>query len=193
MPDFLRSKYRLLAVTATALLLGIGAVQGSRQVAAPVAKPAAERPAPQTDEVTIDLEGAVAVPGVRHMTKGSLVEDAISQAGGLTEQADQAKVAQTVNRSDVLKDHQKLYIPATGESVSSGTGAAADASAPGPVNLNDGTAAELDTLPGVGPGTSKKIIDYRTKNGPFAAPEDVQNVPGMTAKKFDQIKDLVTV
>ncbi len=63
----------------------------------------------------------------------------------------------------------------------------------GPVNLNTATASELDGLPGIGPTLAARIIQYRTQNGPFNASEELLNVSGIGAKKFDGLKDLVTV
>jgi len=63
----------------------------------------------------------------------------------------------------------------------------------GPVNLNTATASELDGLPGIGPTLAARIIQYRTENGPFNASEELLNVSGIGDKKFDELKDLVTV
>jgi competence protein ComEA len=98
-----------------------------------------------------------------------------------------------LNRADALKDHQKIYVPAQGEDPAPASASVTGEAGSATVNVNEATAADLDRLPGVGPTTAKKIIDFRTKNGPFAAPEDLQNVPGMTAKKFEQLKDQVSV
>ncbi|PIY38035.1 MAG: hypothetical protein COZ03_08950 [Candidatus Aquicultor secundus] len=59
------------------------------------------------------------------------------------------------------------------------------------VNLNTASMEQLDALPGVGPSTAKKIIDYRNKSGPFKRIDNLKDVDGIGAKKFDQLKDLV--
>jgi len=61
------------------------------------------------------------------------------------------------------------------------------------VNLNSATAAELEALPGVGPATATRIVDYRQKNGPFKKIEDLMNVKGIGEKSFLKLKPLVTV
>ena len=62
-----------------------------------------------------------------------------------------------------------------------------------PVNLNTATAAQLDTLPGIGKATAERIIEYRQKNGAFKKPEDLMNVRGIGEKNFLKLKPLVTV
>jgi competence protein ComEA len=61
------------------------------------------------------------------------------------------------------------------------------------VNLNLATVEQLDALPGVGPSTAQKIVDYRTANGGFHSVEDLKNVSGIGDAKFAALKDLVTV
>src|SRR6266508_2541650 len=61
------------------------------------------------------------------------------------------------------------------------------------VNINTASLAELDTLPGVGPTTAQKIIDYREQNGPFINAEDIVNVSGIGPGTYERFKDLITV
>jgi comEA protein len=61
------------------------------------------------------------------------------------------------------------------------------------LNLNSATAAELEKLPGVGPATAARIVEYRTKNGAFKKVEDLMNVRGIGEKTFLSLKPLITV
>ena len=61
------------------------------------------------------------------------------------------------------------------------------------INLNTATAAQIATLPGIGPKTADLVVQYRTKNGPFKKIEEVMNVRGIGEKSFLKIKDRLTV
>ena len=61
------------------------------------------------------------------------------------------------------------------------------------INLNTATAAQIATLPGIGPKTADLVVQYRTKNGPFKKIEEVMNVRGIGEKSFLRLKPLVTV
>ncbi|MEJ5301528.1 MAG: helix-hairpin-helix domain-containing protein [Thermodesulforhabdaceae bacterium] len=67
------------------------------------------------------------------------------------------------------------------------------AEAAAPVNINTATEKDLEKLPGIGKVLAKRIVEYRTKNGPFSAPEDLMKVKGITKKKFEAIKSHVVV
>jgi competence protein ComEA len=61
------------------------------------------------------------------------------------------------------------------------------------VNLNTATLEQLQTLPGVGPAIAKSIVEYRTKVGKFSKIEDILNVKGIGEKKFQRMKDRLTI
>lgn len=63
----------------------------------------------------------------------------------------------------------------------------------GRIDLNTATAADLETLPGVGPVLAARILDYRAAYGPFRAVEELLNVSGIGEKKLEAIRSLVTV
>ena len=73
------------------------------------------------------------------------------------------------------------------------TGSSQAAPAPSPINLNTATAADLEKLPGVGPATAARIVEYRQKNGNFKKSEELMNVQGIGEKTFLKLKSLVTV
>ena len=60
------------------------------------------------------------------------------------------------------------------------------------VSLSSATVDQLDELPGVGPITAQKIVDYRTEHGPFASVDDLDAVPGIGPTRIEQLRDLVT-
>lgn len=59
-------------------------------------------------------------------------------------------------------------------------------------NINTADTEELEALPGIGEKTAAAIMEYRDKNGDFAAPEDIMNVKGIGEKKYNDIKDIIT-
>jgi len=69
----------------------------------------------------------------------------------------------------------------------------AKAAAPAPLNLNTATAPQLETLPGIGPATARRILEYREKHGSFKKIEELMNVPGIGEKSFLKLKPLITV
>jgi competence protein ComEA len=74
-----------------------------------------------------------------------------------------------------------------------GGAAKAKATATDPINLNAATAAQLQTLPGVGASAAQRILDYRQKNGSFKKIEELMNVKGIGEKSFLKLKPLITV
>ena len=153
-------------------------------------------------QIVVDVDGAVAHPGLYKLPPDSRVQAALAAAGGLSPQAD----AHRINRAAKLHDGQKLYVLSQGESTpplaaSSGQGcegqactsaegglSGRDPEGQGLVNINTANAAQLTQLPGVGPAIAQKIIDYRTANGPFTSVDDLTKVPGIGAAKLAQIK-----
>ena len=149
-------------------------------------------------EVYIDVDGAVASPGVYRLKDGARVSQAIDAAGGLTAEAD----VTGLNRASKVTDGQKIYVPTVGEqqAVTAGGGADGGAAAAsgtgassGLVNINTASAAELQTLSGIGPSMAQSIIDERTQNGAFASVDDLMRVSGIGEKKLAKIKDCICV
>ncbi|KFF60667.1 hypothetical protein JF66_02830 [Cryobacterium sp. MLB-32] len=151
--------------------------------------------APADDSVPptifVHVLGSVHNPGLFEVAAGARVMDAVAQAGGLTESADQAGI----NLARLLADGEQVYVPAIGESPAvpiAGDGQGQVGSPPAKVNINTAAAADLDTLPHVGPMMAQRIIDYRTANGLFSSVDDLRNVTGIGDKTFESLKDLVT-
>lgn len=148
-------------------------------------------------EMYVDVDGAVASPGVYRLKDGARVAQAIDAAGGLTPDAD----VTGLNRASKVADGQKIYVPKVGEqTVTAGDGADGGAAASpgvsdatGLVNINTASASELQTLSGIGPSMAQSIIDERTQNGAFTSVDDLMRVSGIGEKKFAKIKDCICV
>ncbi len=147
----------------------------------------------ETQMLFVHVAGAVARPGVYQVKEGSRVIDALGAAGGTLKLSD----ANALNLAAKVCDGQKVYVPKKGEAPpqqvqeASGMGLGASFESGGKVNLNTASIEQLDALPGVGPSTAKRIIDYRNTSGPFKRVDNLKDVDGIGAKKFDQLKDLV--
>ena len=161
-------------------------------------------PAGGVGVVTVHAAGQVAAPGVYSVPAGARVADLVVAAGGLLPEAD----VDRLNLAARLVDGTRVYIPRKGESPppeaavgdpgagAGGTGAAGGAGpggATGPVDLNTATAAQLDTLPGVGPATAAAILTYRSRHGRFKSVTELLEVPGIGPAKLEAIRPLVTV
>jgi competence protein ComEA len=144
-------------------------------------------------EVVVDVAGAVRRPGVYRLSQGSRITDAISRAGGMTPRAQAA----SVDLAAPLADGEQVLVP----SEVAGAAAVAAASAPAgpsgaptasaPVDLNTATAQQLDALPGIGPTTAQKIIDYRQQHGPYTSIDDLDAISGIGPAKIESLRGLV--
>ena len=148
-------------------------------------------------KIKVYVTGAVNFPGVIELEEGARIQDAINLAGGAKEDANLEKV----NLAYCLEDGQKLYIPNIGENeveyISTENGDNVieknSNSNNSKVNINTGGVEELKALPGVGDLLAQKIIDYREKNGKFKTIDDLKNVSGIGDKKFESMKEYVSV
>ena len=151
------------------------------------------RPVPTEKPLVVYITGAVPRPGVYALARGARVQDAVSAAGGFLADADRTNL----NLARALEDGEQLDIPfaVQGSSPVIGTPVLAPTSASSAelININTASQAELETLPGIGPTTAQKIIEYRQKNGFFVNTEDIINVSGIGPGTYQRIKDLITV
>ena len=107
-----------------------------------------------------------------------------------------------LNRASKITDGQKIYVPTVGEQQATAAVGGAESgaattpgtgSSSGLVNINTASAAELQTLSGIGPSMAQSIIDERTQNGAFASVDDLMRVSGIGEKKLAKIKDCICV
>jgi len=141
-------------------------------------------------KVTIDISGEVISPGIYQLKSGSRINEVLVMAGGLGAKADREWVEKNINRAEILKDGQKIYIPKINESLNSKVQNQTQILGvnTGVISLNLATVAELDTLSGIGPALAQRIIDYREKNGGFKNVEEIKLVSGIGDKLFEKIK-----
>ncbi len=164
-------------------------------------------------EVVCDISGAVKHQGVYRLKNGARLEDLIEKAGGLTKDAQ----LQAINRSQLLKDQDKIYIPGKGDKMeavqtanfaaasapASSTSASASASSVSSstsgaasgdlINLNTATASDLQKLNGIGEKKAEQIIAYRQEKGSFKSIDELKEVSGIGDKTFAAIKDQLTI
>ena len=137
-------------------------------------------------EAVVHIVGAVRNPGVYELKSDVRVEQAVQAAGGFTQDADR----ESVNLASRIADGQQIRIPKKGEasSIAVPTGAAKVGKiASGTVSLNSATVQELESLPGVGPATAQKIVDFRASHGAFASIDQLREVGGIGEKKLARL------
>lgn len=152
----------------------------------------------------IHVAGAVEKPTVITADERMIVLDAIKLAGGATPDADLS----LLNLAAPLVPNTQLYVPMKGEAPPTGPyarDAVTNAPTPGGsmayptpnggglVNLNTATQEELEALPGIGPVTAQRIIEYRNRVGTFRSVDELENVKGIGPKKLEQLRPYVTV
>jgi competence protein ComEA len=163
---------------------GATATATQREAAAPLAE--AEVP-----RLVVHVVGAVRRPGLYRLEDGARVADAVERAGGPTRKADLA----LVNLAAPLADGTQVVVPrvvapAAGGAPAGETSGTAGAAA-GPVHLNTATLEQLDALPGVGPVTAQKILDYRQQVGAFSSVDELDAIDGIGPARLEQLRKVV--
>jgi competence protein ComEA len=139
--------------------------------------------------VFVDIKGAVKNQGVYQLNAGTRVKDAISLAGGFTEQADLTKV----NLAALLHDEMVIYVPTIGEQVDIPEWTAQNDKQLMKININTASIEELQSLSGIGQKRAEAIVQYREENGPFKHIEDLLDVSGIGEKLLEKIRDHIIV
>lgn len=136
--------------------------------------------------ITVHLVGAVSRPGVYRLAAGARVHQLLELAGGPAADAD----LEAVNLARPLSDGEQVQIYRLGEAVEGGSGSG---SGTGKININRASAAELETLPGIGPTRAKNIVEHRDKYGYFKDINEIMDVSGIGEGIFSTIEDLITI
>ncbi len=154
---------------------------------------AATGTAAATDLIVVEVAGAVVRPGVYRLAPGARVADAVTAAGGYAPGVDPARLGE-LNLAARLEDGQQVRVPLRGEAPAAAPGSAAAQATAGAavIDLNTATAAELDTLPGVGPATAAKIIASREEQ-PFRSVDELRGRNLVGASTFAKLRDVVVV
>jgi len=143
----------------------------------------------QADTIYVYVCGAVCNPGVYELPVDSRAYEAVTQAGGMAEDA----AGTAVNLAEVLTDGQKLQIPFQGEISETQLSDSGVETTDTHVNINTASLEELMTLKGIGQTRAEQILEYREKHGSFASPEAIMNVDGIKQGTYDKIKDNIRV
>jgi len=139
----------------------------------------------------VQISGAVMREGVYKLNKGDRLIDLI-RLSGASLNAD----LDSINLAEPLSDGQKVIIPArvkgpVGQNNEIPLNTSGDTGKV--VNINIADEKQLDSLPGIGPTMAKRIVDHRKEKGSFCNIEELKEVPGISAKKFDKLKDKISV
>ncbi len=148
-------------------------------------------------EIMVHVAGQVQHPGVYRLTADSRVVDAVNLAGPTD-----ASALDYLNLAAPLQDGSQIIVYGKDELGNQALPAgsplpkqqlAGFVDSSGLININTAGQAQLEELPGIGPALAQRIIDHRTKNGPFLSTEDIMAVSGIGEKRYEQLKDIITV
>jgi competence protein ComEA len=159
--------------------------------AAPVVSSPSASVSAASGSVVVDVSGKVRHPGVATLPAGSRVVDALRKAGG----ARPGVSLSSLNLARVLVDGEQILVGrgAPGGGIAAGLSTSAPDPAGSLVNLNSATEEQLDTLPGVGPVTAQKILDWRSAHGAFSSVDELLEVDGIGEKTLADLAPLVTL
>jgi competence protein ComEA len=160
--------------------------RGSAAVSIPPLRAPRTVQAASAAKLVVDVAGAVRRPGLHALPSGSRIADAVAAAGGETSKADLS----AVNLAAPIADGEQILVPVRGPGAAGAPIGAAPSPA-APLDLNTATLEQLDGLPGIGPATAQKILDYRQAHGSFHSVDELDAVPGIGQGRIEQLKGLV--
>lgn len=140
------------------------------------------------DVITVYVSGEVNKPGIVELNSNSRISDAIEACGGFTPLADKDKLNLAQKATDGMQIQVNRQNTTTVDKQTSNNLATNNL-----ININTATKEELDTLPGIGPATAQKILDYRQEQGSFQTLDDLKNVKGIGEAKFAKIQDKISL
>lgn len=168
-----------------------------------------------SNDIVVDIKGAVKKEGVYKTSSNKRVIDVIKQAGGLKKDAN----TNYINLSARLKDEMVIWVYTNSEikklklENNSANYMIKSCNCPvvdnttclpnkkddsnkktnGLVNINTASLDKILTIKGIGETKAKSIIEYRDKNGKFKTIEDIKNVTGIGESLYSKIKESITV
>jgi competence protein ComEA len=151
------------------------------------AGPVIADPAAPAGTVVVHVVGQVLHPGLVSLAAGSRVADAVRAAGGLVRGGSSGGL----NLARVVADGEQIVV--SPDAPAGPAAGAAGATPAAVVDLNTATATDLDTLPGVGPVTAARILDWRTAHGRFTTVDQLREVDGIGALTFERLRPHVRV
>lgn len=180
----------LVAAVVLVLVLALGGrflLRPKPAVVPPPVRVAAPSRAMPSSKLYVYVVGAVRRPGLYRVADGARVADAVARAGGTTRKAQ----LELLNLAARVADGEQIVVPrrgAAGGAIGAAAGSAGAATS-GPVHLNTATLEQLDSLPGVGPVTAQKILDYRQQHGSFSSVDDLDAIPGIGPARLAQLRE----
>ncbi len=142
--------------------------------------------APETVYIIVYISGEVKNPGVYKVLENTRLYQVITQAGGLTKNADN----HAINLAQTLTDERHIIIPSIEETNPTDSNNN-DQNTNDAISINEASKTTLETLPGIGSVTAQHIIDYRTSNGPFTTLDELLNVTNIGVSTYETIRPLI--
>ncbi|QQK07666.1 helix-hairpin-helix domain-containing protein [Miniphocaeibacter halophilus] len=142
----------------------------------------------KAEGIFVHVDGEVFNPGLYEFTNKDRVNDAISKAGGITDNAD----LKNINLAQKLEDEMKIFIPTKNTNENQVENNYKEKTEFQLININSASREELMLLPGIGETRADAILKYREENS-FKKIEDLMNISGIGEKIFEGLKDLISV